>query len=601
MKAKVERDLTSSLGEPSLGRVWSELTGHRGALVFVLLLVASQAALGLAQPILTRLLIDKALLARNLNLFVLFFLLNALVSLGEHGLATVREFVSGHIGKQLVVDVRGRLYQRLRQQSFRFFLSSRPHEFINTMHEASGLGSTLASAEQFFLAAFRGLGAIALMTWWDWRLAALACAFAPVHFYFRFRHQRVQSGSFKEVYDAGKGTLDAARYTISREAFLVGAHPGTRIAYDAEFASMSERHAESLRRQKSVPNVWMGFEMIGIDLAMLSLYLCAGVLMTLGGTSLGTLFAFLALASQFVGAVQGLAMWPQRLRDDLLKWDGFFEILDMKPEVEEVAGAAPVVGLGTGVRFEDVRFSYEPEVPVLRGVDFEVRSGKFLALVGRSGAGKTTTAYLMQRFFDPAGGKITLDGRDLKEYQLGGIRQAFGYVPAGGLVFDMSVRRNLLLGNPSASDNDIVGALKAAKVEERILAHPKGLDAVIGEDGLQFSSGEVQRLSIARALLTAPKLLILDEPTAMLDALTERLLKDTLRRLLVQEVALVVIAHRLTTVLAADEILVFDEGRVVERGTNRDLLAKGGLYARVYHEQFEPQERLLSELGVNPQ
>lgn len=574
------------------------MAGHRPALVLILSLVVVQALLGLTQPVLTRLLIDKALLARNLNLFVLFFLLNALVSLGEHGLSTARDHLSGHIGKKIVVDMRGRLYRCLRGQSYRFFLSSKPHEFINTMHESSSMGETLASAEQFFLAAAKGVGAIALMLYWDWRLAALVCLFVPLHFYLRFRHQGVQSGSFKDVYDAGKGALDVARYTLSREAFIVAAHPKTRAAYDADFQALSERHAEALRRQGAVPNVWMGFEMIGTDLAMLSLYLCAGVLMTTGQTSLGTLFAFLGLASQLVGAVQGMAMWPQRVREDLIHWRDLFAILDLKPEVEEVPGAVPVTGVGTGIRFENVQFSYQPGAPVLRGIDFEATPGKFLALVGRSGAGKTTTACLMQRFFDPTGGRITLDGRDLKEYQLGSLRQVIGYVPAGGMVFDMSVRRNMLLGTPDASDEEMLAALKAAQIDGVVLAHPRGLDAVIGEHGLQFSSGEVQRLSIARALLAKPQALILDEPTSMLDALTERLLKETLRRLLAQKVALVVIAHRLTTVLAADKILVFDGGRVVERGTNKELLARGGLYAQVYREQFEPQERLLSEMGL---
>lgn len=587
------------LGAAHLRRVWSELSGHRITLLLTVSLVALQAGLGLTQPVVTRLLIDRALLARDLNLFVLFFLLNALVSLGEHAISTLREFLSGHVGKRIVVDVRGRLYACLRKQSFRFFLSSKPHDFINTMHECGTMGQTLASSEQFFLAVFKGLGAVALMAYWDFRLALLVFAFTPVHFYLRHRHQGAQSGSFREVYESGKSAIDIARYALSREAFLVAAHPKTQTAYDADFRAMSERHAEALRRQSAVPNVWMGFEMIGTDIALLALYLCAGVLMTTGKASLGTLFAFLALASQLVSAVQGMAMWPHRLREDLSRWKGFFEILDMRPEVGETTGAIPVPAMAAGIRFEDVHFSYQADSPILRGVSLEARPGKFVALVGRSGAGKTTAAYLMQRFFDPTTGRVTLEGRDLKDYQITGVRQSMAYVPAGGLIFDMSVRRNMLLGNPDASDDEIKDALRQAQVDAIVMAHPKGLDAVIGENGLQFSSGEVQRLSIARALLMKPAALILDEPTSMLDSLTERLLKDTLRRLLSHKVALVVIAHRLTTVLAADEILVFEDGRVVERGTNRDLLARGGLYSKVYREQFEPQEKLLAEMGLS--
>lgn len=579
-------------------RVWTELSQHQKMLGAIFALVALQAALGLVQPVVTRLLIDRALLNRDVNLFIIFFLVNALVSLGEHGVSTAREYLSGHEGRRIVVDVRGRLYSSLRRQSYRFFLSSEPHDSINSMHESSVLGQSLISLEQFCLCFFKALGAIALMAYWDIRLALLVCAFAPVHFYLRYRHQGAQSGSFQDVYEAGKSTFDVARYTLSREAFLVAAHPKTQAAYDADFHVSSERHAEALRRQSAVPNVWMGFEMIGTDFALLSLYLCAGILMTTGKVSLGTLFAFLALASQFVGSIQGLAMWPQRLREDLLRWRGMFRILDLEPEVQESPKAVPVPPLDGGIRFENVHFAYQPDYPVLRGVSFEARPGKFLALVGRSGAGKTTTAYLMQRFFDPTSGKVALAGQDLKDFQIASVRQAIAFVPAGGIVFDMSVRRNMLLGNPAASDDDIVGALRQAQVDEVVLAHPKGLDAIIGDGGLQFSSGEVQRLSIARALLMKPRALILDEPTSMLDSLTERLLKETLRKLVSQNVALVVIAHRLTTVLAANEILLFEDGQIVERGTNKHLLTRDGLYSQVYREQFEPQEKMLADMGL---
>src|SRR5262249_27872454 len=270
-----------------------------------------------------------------------------------------------------------------------------------------------------------------------------------------------------------------------------------------------------------------------------------------------------------------------------------FEFLDVVPEVRDRPGAVELAEVEGHVRYEHVSFAYPrpedaldvPHEHALRDVSFEILPGQRVALVGPSGAGKTTISYLLHRFYDPAEGRITLDGYDLRDVTLASLRAHIGMVLQETFLFHASVRENLLYARPGATEAELVAAARAANIHDFIVGLPEGYDTVVGERGFRLSGGENQRRAIARALLKDPQILILDEATSNLDATSEFLIQQALETLLQGRTSLV-IAHRLSTILTADRILVLDRGRLVESGRHGELLARGGLYATLFHQQF---------------
>ena len=283
--------------------------------------------------------------------------------------------------------------------------------------------------------------------------------------------------------------------------------------------------------------------------------------------------------------VKFLGQFPALVQPGLAAAERAFELLDAPVEVLDRPQARPVHGFRDAIRFEEVSFAYSGGPPVLRELDLEIRPGEVVALVGPSGAGKSTLADLLPRFHDPSQGRITLDGSDLRDLRLRGLRALFGVVTQETILFHESVRTNIAYAVPEATPAQIEAAARAANAHEFISALPHGYDTTLGERGVRLSGGQRQRIAIARALLRDPPILILDEATSALDTESERLVQQAIDELLHDRTVLV-IAHRLSTVRLADQILVLDAGRIVERGTHDELLARGGLYRRLYELQF---------------
>jgi ATP-binding cassette subfamily B protein len=273
-----------------------------------------------------------------------------------------------------------------------------------------------------------------------------------------------------------------------------------------------------------------------------------------------------------------------------------FEYLDLPLEVEDRPGAASLASARGAVAFEHVNFTYGASVePALRDVSFEIAPGQLAALVGPSGAGKTTVTSLLPRFYDPQEGTVRIDGHDIRDLTLESLGRQMGMVFQDTYLFHSSVRDNLLYARPEASEAEMVAAARAAHADEFIQSLPEGYDTIVGERGHRLSGGEKQRVAIARVILKDPRILILDEATSNLDSESEYLIQAALKPLFRGRTS-IVIAHRLSTILAADVILVFDRGRLVERGSHFQLLQQGGLYARLYERQFQPLERAAGEL-----
>jgi subfamily B ATP-binding cassette protein MsbA len=304
---------------------------------------------------------------------------------------------------------------------------------------------------------------------------------------------------------------------------------------------------------------------------------------------------FLALSLKLYSPVKYLAKFPALIQPGLVGAERIFEFLDAPVEIRDADGARPFPGLQEEIAFEGVRFEYRPGEPVLQDVSFRVRRGSVVALVGPSGAGKSTLLDLLGRFYEVSAGRITVDGADLREFSLRGLRGSLGIVSQETILFHDTVRANIAYGSPGASQEGIERAARAAYAHEFIVQLPQGYDTLVGERGTQLSGGQRQRLAIARAILRDPPILVFDEATSALDTESERVVQRAIERLL-EGRTVFVIAHRLSTIQRAEQILVLDGGRIVERGTHQSLLLAGGLYRRLYELQFAD----LAERGLPP-
>jgi ATP-binding cassette subfamily B protein len=372
-------------------------------------------------------------------------------------------------------------------------------------------------------------------------------------------------------------------------------------------------------------------------------YWLAGTMAASGNPSAptaGDIVAFTTLQSRLFFPMGQLLNVQVEIQGSLALFDRIFEYLDLDPEITDAPGAVELDAdrVRGAIAFEGVSFQYPAEPPRavapaegegasggedaadaddvgaadaenlaevlpaslspfgLEDVSFEAQPGELVALVGPSGAGKTTTTYLIPRLYDVTAGRVTIDGLDVRGVTLDSLGRLIGFVTQETYLFHASIRENLLFARPDATDAQLETAMRAAAMQERIAELPDGLDTIVGERGYKLSGGEKQRIAIARVLLKDPRILILDEATSSLDTVSERLIQAALARL-TEGRTTIAIAHRLSTILRADRILVFDKGRIAERGTHRELLAAGGLYSRLYHEQFEAEAAALAELG----
>jgi ATP-binding cassette subfamily B protein len=296
-----------------------------------------------------------------------------------------------------------------------------------------------------------------------------------------------------------------------------------------------------------------------------------------------------AMMIQLYQPLNFMGMVYREIKQAIIDIEKMFNVLARNPEIKDVPGARPLIVTSGNLRFEDVRFSYDPERPILKGLSFEVPAGKTVAIVGPSGAGKSTISRLMFRLYDVSSGRILIDGQDIRNVTQSSLRASIGMVPQDTVLFNDTIRYNIRYGRWDATDAEVEQAAQLAQIDGFIRMSPKGYETQVGERGLKLSGGEKQRVAIARTVLKGPRILVLDEATSALDSHTEREIQDALERVSRNRTS-VVIAHRLSTIVSADEIIVLDQGRIVERGTHSGLLASGGLYASMWNRQREAEE-----------
>jgi ATP-binding cassette subfamily B protein len=305
-----------------------------------------------------------------------------------------------------------------------------------------------------------------------------------------------------------------------------------------------------------------------------------------------------AMMIQLYQPLNFMGMVYREIKQAVIDIEKMFAILGRKPEIEDRPGAGVLKVMSGAIRFENVNFSYEAGRQILKGLSFEVPAGKTVAVVGPSGAGKSTLSRLLFRLYDVNSGRITIDGQDIRDVTQASLRAAIGMVPQDTVLFNDTIRYNIRYGRWDATDADVEEAARSAQIDHFIRAAPKGYETEVGERGLKLSGGEKQRVAIARTILKAPPILLLDEATSALDSHTEKEIQDALERISKNRTSLV-IAHRLSTIVGADEIIVLDQGRIVERGTHQQLLAANGLYASMWNRQREAEaaREKLAQIG----
>ncbi len=486
------------------------------------------------------------------------------------------------VGNRVVMDLRIAIFDHLQRLSLGYFTRSRTGELISrTSNDTMMVERAVAQVlGDLFSQPFIVIGAAGYLFWLNWKLALLVLVgfpvcILPILVFGRRarRHAREGQKRLADLISHLQETLSGVRIV---KAF--GTEDFERARFDERSHSVFRRIMQVTRAKISVQPIIEVFATAG--LALLLLYVWHAKL------SIGEFFAFAAAMVMMYQPVKKLGHLHVIIQQSLAAADRIFEILDTPVDVRDRADAVPFQGPVTGLRFEHAGFAYDAETAVLHDLNLDLAAGQCVALVGSSGSGKTTFVSLLPRFYDVTSGRILLNGRDLREYTTASIRAHMGLVTQETFLFNDSVAYNIAYGRPDAPREAIEEAARRAHAHEFIRQLPQGYDTVIGERGVRLSGGQRQRLAIARALLRNPPILILDEATSALDTESERLVQAALDELMAHRTVFV-IAHRLSTIVRADRILVLDQGRVVEDGPHAQLLAKNGVYRRLYDLQFQ--------------
>jgi ATP-binding cassette subfamily B protein len=633
------------LSRALLLRVGAYAWPYRFRIALMLLTIMLGSALALVQPLVYRNLIDIALPQRDyvrLDLLALA-MVGAPVLSGLLGVA--QRYLSVGIGEGIIFDLRRGLYAHMQRMSLRFFTSTKTGELMSRLNnDVVGAQQAVTSTLTSLISNVFGLvSTLAVMLALEWRLTLLAIAIFPLFLIPTRRVAGVMRDIAREQLDRQAQMNALMNETLNVSGALLVKLFG-RAPLEVDRFGRRAATVRDLGIRQSVVGRWLFFAM-GLSTAVGTalVFWVGGQLVLRGEFTTGTIVAFAAYLGQLYGPLSSLMSARVDFATSMVSFERVFEVLDLPIEIDERPNAITLSHVAGRVTFDDVWFKYQDEDdggadratlrPVERrmrggvsdralsegdapngttalgpengraqynhqarrwaieGVSFEVAPGQVAALVGPSGAGKTTITYLLPRLYDPTRGTISIDGVDLRDASLLSVSAQIGTVTQETYLFHDTILANLLYARPDATFAQIEAACQAANIHDFILGLPNGYDTVVGERGYRLSGGEKQRVAIARVILKDPRILVLDEATSHLDSQSEALIQSALERVM-QGRTSIVIAHRLSTILSADVILVLDRGRLVESGTHASLLEQGGLYATLYQTQFRVEERL---------
>ncbi|MET0604104.1 MAG: ABC transporter ATP-binding protein [Baekduia sp.] len=569
-----------------LRRIGALFAPYRKPLGSVLALIALSAGLSMISPFLLREVLDQAIPDRDTGLLTWLVVGMIAIAIVTGALGVAQTYLSNIVGQEVMHDLRAAVYRHLQRLSLAFFTRTRTGEVqARIASDIGGIQSVVTSTATSIVSnATTVLATIAAMFALDWRLAAFSLAVLP---FFVWMTRRV-GGERRKITAARQGRVadmsSLVEESLSVSGILLGRTMGRGEELVDRFTAESRELAELEVRSRMAGRWRMASVQMSFAIMPALVYWFAG---QTSAISVGTLVAFTTLQTRLLFPIGSLLSVSVDLQSSMALFHRIFEYLDLPVDLEEAAAPIELRDVRGEVRFEGVTFGYDADArPTLDGVDLDVPAGSFTAIVGETGSGKTTLAYLAARLYDVGAGRVTIDGVDVRDASFASLARTVGLVSQDTYLFHATVRENLRFARPDATDEELEDAARAAQIHDLIASLPEGYETTVGERGYRFSGGEKQRIAIARVVLRNPPILVLDEATSALDTETERAVQDALDQLAAGRTT-IAIAHRLSTVRDADQIVVLDGGRIVERGTHEELLERGGRYTALQQAQRE--------------
>lgn len=574
-----------------LKRMFSYLVPYWKQLIVSVLAIIISSVFGVFPTILTGRIIDEGLLEQNLPVLIRLIGLSFGVLILANLISVLESYTNVWMAENITFDMRNKMYSHLQRMSHRFFTTSKQGDIITRMtSDIGGVQSVLTGTWTSILQNFATL-TVALVTMYTKSpiLATIGIVVVPL---FILPTKRVGKRRWEITLESRKHNDDINQ--ILNETLSVSGQLLSKlfVTENYEFDRYQEANKQMIRLniKESMAGKWFRVVInVFTNIGPMLIYLVGGILIIeYGNTDLtiGDITVMVALLGRMYGPVNSLLNIQVDMIRSMALFDRIFEYFDLPVEIDNDPQALRPESFAGELAFEEVSFHYDPDQPILNNVSFELKPGSSVAIVGPSGAGKSTIINLIPRLYDVTGGRIRLDGVDIRKLDLAFLRQHIGVVTQDTYLFNGTIRENLLYAKPDATQAEIEQACSEANIHGFISGLPKGYDTVVGNRGMKLSGGEKQRLSIARIILRKPGLIIFDEATSSLDSISEHAIQEAIEPILAKSTSLI-IAHRLSTILSADEILVLEKGKIVERGDHETLVKKGGIYTMLYNTQMK--------------
>ncbi|MDQ6643965.1 MAG: ABC transporter ATP-binding protein/permease [Chloroflexota bacterium] len=620
----------------TMQRVTQAFTPYKFQVVLVLIAIILTTVLGLVNPLLIRYIFDDAIGKGNINLLIILVTIMIITPVVTGIIGVGQTYLNNIIGQRVMRDFRNKLFHHLQSMSLRFFTSTRTGEIQSRLsNDVGGVqGVVTDTATSVVANVSTAVSTVIAMFILSPLLTLISLGLLPIFLWITYKVGNVRRATSKETQQSLAALTAMMQETLSVSGILLTKTFGRQKYAEDQFKTENQKLTDLEVRQQMIGRWFFMFVGTFFSIMPAIIYLVAGwqIIHRVPGISLGTIVAFTTLQSRLFFPIGQLLNVQVEIQGALALFDRIFEYLDLPIDIQNRPGALELSpdDVQGQLTFKDVSFTYkrdessilsdlikkegngerkrpvspEPvaistEEPVsritLNDVSFEIKPGQLAALVGPSGAGKTTITYLVPRLYEVDSGVVEIDGHNVKDIALESLGELIGVVTQETYLFHASVKENLMYARMDATEEEMIAAAKAAAIHDRIMELDDGYDTMVGERGYKLSGGEKQRMAIARVVLKNPRILILDEATSARDTHSERLIQAALEPLMKNRTTLA-IAHRLSTILAADVILVVDHGKIVERGTHYELMEKNGVYARLYNEQFSQLEQ--AEMAV---